>query len=408
MVARLSPLLLALLCTLVAPAAAHAATPPVGPDGAAFYQPPAELVPGPEGSIIWARPATGLADVPSAARTTLVLYRSQGVTGAPVAISGTVVTPKGTPPAGGWPIAAWGHVTTGGGDVCGPSTILPGDPEQRRKLGDAAITRRLLANGIAVVRSDFEGINTPGPHPYLIGRSLARSTINMVRAGRALEPQFASRWLAVGHSEGGAASMWSGEFGPKLAPELELRGVAALTPPVTTRESIELGQLIPARIPGLNVLNGLGALVLSGVGAAHPEVDALYRAGGLSPAALSLFPDLDTRCLTTLGHGDSWGRLAPARIAGPRLAELKRVVYPILDANNPANADVGDLPIRIDAGDLDLITPSQTIVNAVRGMRRRGANVTLKRHPFSNHPSIVKDARPVADVTAWVTARLRG
>lgn len=400
---RLLALVLAALVT--APASASAA-PPVGPDGDAFYHPPAAAVPGPEGSIIWARPATGLSVVPGAARTTLVLYRSRGVTGAPVAVSGTVVLPSGTAPAGGWPVAAWSHVTTGSGDDCAPSRVTADNPERRRLLGDAQITKRLIAQGVAVVRSDYEGIGTPGPHPYLIGASLARSTVNMVRAGRALE-DLSPRWAAVGHSEGGEASIFSAQDGPRVAPELDLRGVAALTPPVTTKESLQLGRHIAFNVKGVGGLTALGALVLGGVAAAHPDIAALYRDGGLSPRANALMGDLDTRCLETLGERDSWGSIAPAAVAGPRLREMERLVYPILDANNPANADTGDVPVRIDAGDLDLITPAATITAAVRRMRARGLNITYRRHPFSSHPSIVTDPAPVRAATDWVVARLR-
>lgn len=402
MLLRLTVLLIVLLAA-AAPAGAVAP----GPDGEAFYDPPAELVPGPEGSIIWARPASGAADVPEAARTTLVLYRSAGVRGAPAAVSGTVVVPRGAPPAGGWPVAAYGHMTTGAGDTCGPSAILDGDPEFRRKHEDARLVRRLLARGIAVVRSDYEGIETPGPHPYLVGRSLARSTLDMVRAGRALEPALASRWAAVGHSEGAAASIWSAHHAPALLPELELRAVAALTPPLTTRQSLQLGERIAVRIPGLGGLPALGSLVLAGLGAAHPEVDEVLRNGGLSPRATALLADVEARCLTTLGLGDSWGGLVPARITGPRGAELKRLGYPLLDANNPERADIGDVPLRLEAGALDLITPAQTILTWARRLRARGHDVTYVLHPFGTHSSPLADPRAMSRLADWVAARLR-
>lgn len=399
---------LALITMLAAVAAPAAAAPvPRGPDGEAFYDPPAELVPGPEGSIIWARPATGAADVPQAARTTLVLYRSQGVRGTPVAVSGTVVVPRGTPPEDGWPVAAYGHMTTGSGDVCGPSAILDGDPEFRRKHEDGRLVRRLLARGIAVVRSDYEGIETPGPHPYLVGSSLARSTLNMVRAGGALEPALASRWAAVGHSEGAAASIWSAHHAAALLPDLELRAVAALTPPLTTRQSLELGERIAIRIPGLGGLPALGALVLNGLGAAYPKVDEVLRNGGLSARATNLLDDVETRCLTTLGLGDSWGGLVPARITGPRGDELKRLGFPLLDANNPERAEIGDVPLRLEAGGLDLITPAQTILTWARRLRARGHDVTYVLHPFGTHSSPLADPRAMSRLADWVAARLR-
>ena len=405
---RLPFSLLAILCSaLIGAPAAHAATPPSGPAGDAFYTPMAEQVPGPEGTIIWARPATGLAAAPSAARTTLVLHRMRGVAGTPVAVSGTVVRPKGTPPAGGWPVVAYNHMTTGGGGPCGPSNIREGDSERRRKHEDARLVARLLARGIAVVRSDYEGIETPGPHPYFISDSLARSTIMMVRAARALEPGLSTTWATIGHSEGAAASIWATHHARELAPDLDLRAVAALTPPLTTRESLDLAQQIPVRIPGLGGLAPLGALVLTGLGSASPEFDEILRNGGLSARATSLLGDIETRCLTTLGRGDSWGALIPARILGPRGAELKRVGYPLIDAHSPLRADIGSVPLRLEAGGLDLITPAQSILNYARRLRTSGKDVTFTLHPLGTHSSMLEDGVAMSRLADWTAARLR-
>lgn len=401
------PLLLAVLAGLAGPAVAHAAAPPAGPAGDAFYTPVASEVPGPEGTIIWARPATGLAAAPSAARTTLVLHRMRGVAGTPVAVSGTVVVPKGSPPPGGWPVVAYNHMTTGGGGPCGPSNIRDADSERRRKHEDARLVTRLLARGVAVVRSDYEGIETPGPHPYFISDSLARSTIMMVRAARALEPDLSRTWATIGHSEGAAASIWAAHHARELAPDLDLRAVAALTPPLTTRESLDLGQQIPARLPGLGGLPALGALVLTGLGAAYPEFDEILRGGGLSARATSLLGDVETRCLTTLGLGDSWGGLVPSRILGWRGAELKRVGYPLIDRHSPLRADLGDVPLRLEAGGLDVITPAQSILAWARRLRAGGKDVTFTLHPLGTHSSMLEDPVAMSRLAAWTAARLR-
>ena len=407
MAARIIPSLLAVLACLAGSAAAHAAGPPAGPAGDAFYTPVASEVPGPEGTIIWARPATGLAAAPSAARTTLVLHRMRGVAGTPVAVSGTVVVPKGTPPPGGWPVVAYNHMTTGGGGPCGPSNIREGDSERRRKHEDARLVARLLARGIAIVRSDYEGIETPGPHPYFISDSLARSTIMLLRAARALEPDLSPTWATIGHSEGAAASIWAAHHARDLAPDLDLRAVAALTPPLTTRESLDLAQQIPMRVPGLGGLPALGALVLTGLGSAYPEFDAILRGGGLSARATALLGDVEQRCLTTLGLGDSWGGLVPSRILGPRGAELKRVGYPLIDAHSPLRADIGSVPLRLEAGGLDVITPAQSILTWARRLRAQGKDVTYTLHPLGTHSSMLEDPVAMSRLATWTAARLR-
>ena len=52
---------------------------------------------------------------------------------------------------------------------------------------DHALLNRWLKAGYAVVRTDYEGLGTPGDHPYLIGVSEGRSVLDMVRAARKLD-----------------------------------------------------------------------------------------------------------------------------------------------------------------------------------------------------------------------------
>src|SRR4051812_9394927 len=111
---------LALTCALIfsGPASAGARQ---GPKGAAFYTPPKPLPGKRHGDIVWAHPLAKSRAVPAAGRTTLLLYRSNAVDGHPVAVSGTLMVPRGTPPKGGWPIVTWAHGTTGVADSCAPS-----------------------------------------------------------------------------------------------------------------------------------------------------------------------------------------------------------------------------------------------------------------------------------------------
>ena len=40
----------------------------------------------------------------------------------------------------------------------------------------------------AVVQTDYEGLGTPGSHPYLVMDSEARDAVDMVRAARQVSP----------------------------------------------------------------------------------------------------------------------------------------------------------------------------------------------------------------------------
>src|SRR3954451_17425441 len=157
-------LVLALLLLAALPAAADAKV-RKGPSGAAFYKPPKHLPGKGHGGLIWARGQSGAAALKGAGSNRLILYRSTGVKGKAVAVSGAVAIPKGKAPKGGWPVVSWAHGTTGIADSCAPSR------DGANPLSSYAypLLQRWLKAGYAVVRTDYEGLGAPGAHPYLIG-----------------------------------------------------------------------------------------------------------------------------------------------------------------------------------------------------------------------------------------------
>src|ERR1700754_5166988 len=206
---------------LAAPATASAKVPP-GPAGTAFYTPPATL-PSTHGDPIWARTLTGGATLSAAKSNTLLLYRSTAVNGTPIAVSGTVSIPKTKAPKGGWPVVTWAHGTTGIADACAPS--LTGNTAY-----DEPLLNSWLKAGYAVVQTDYEGLGTPGEHPYLIGVSEGRGVLDIVRAARELDPGIGKRVVIAGHSQGGQAGPFEGSLARKWTPELAVRGTLAFAP----------------------------------------------------------------------------------------------------------------------------------------------------------------------------------
>src|SRR3954469_17730852 len=106
-------LTLAALLVAASPATASAAKVRQGPAGTKFYTPPSPLPGSKHGDLIWARNVTGQPALAQASSNRVVLYRSTGLDGRPVAVSGTVSLPKGKAPKGGWPVVTWAHGTTG-------------------------------------------------------------------------------------------------------------------------------------------------------------------------------------------------------------------------------------------------------------------------------------------------------
>lgn len=355
--------------------------------------------------MIWQRPSTPFTTPAGAARATTVLYRSRDVQGRPSVVSGDVLLPPGEPKPGGWPVVAFDHVTTGGADRCAPTRATPAETDEGRMIRSRVIVSEYLRRGIAVARTDYEGLGTPGRHPYLIGRSLARATVDMVRAARELEPSLSPRWVAAGHSEGGVAALFTGSLAPQLAPELELRGVSAMAPVLSMRPLFEFGRTIPVPI---GALTNLAALVIDGAGTVDPALDAMYRVGGLGPRTVQRYGHIQERCLGDLARPGSWGGLAPSEILGREGDQAYERFVRVLTENDASRlAFPSSLPVRIDQGGLDPITFQPTADRFVREQRARGTRITYRTYPMASHTDITDlryAAKPAAD---WAATLLR-
>jgi acetyl esterase/lipase len=192
---------------------------------------------------------------PQGMRAWFVVYGSTGLDGKPVPVSGLVLSPKKTPPAAGWPVIAWAHGTTGIEDTCAPS-----------RSGITSIrdeVRALVAEGNVVTATDYEGLGTSGVHPYLVGDSEARSVLDSIRAARVLPDAHAgAEAVVIGYSQGGHAALWAAQLASTYAPELDIRGAVANSPP-TDLLAWETWAFDSARAG--NLFPSLGPLLLFGV-----------------------------------------------------------------------------------------------------------------------------------------------
>lgn len=100
----------------------------------------------------------------------------------------------------------WGHGTVGVGDACAPSN-KPISANFKVSL------QRLLEEGYVVVAPDYEGLGTPGIHPYLNLKSEALSCIYAVNALKGhYKEDFQGDWMSSGQSQGGQASLGVAEY----------------------------------------------------------------------------------------------------------------------------------------------------------------------------------------------------
>jgi len=194
----------------------------LGQEAEAVYDVKPGEASGKPGSIIRVWPLDG--GGPGGGNAFRILYRSKGLNNQPIAVSGAIFIPPGPPPPGGRNVLAYAHPTSGVVEACAPS-LMPDTAGMIWGLAD------MLAKGYVVVATDYPGLGTPGIHPYLIGVSEGRAVLDSVRAARDLPSSGASnRFVVWGHSQGGHASLYTGELAASYAPDLKLFGVAAAAP----------------------------------------------------------------------------------------------------------------------------------------------------------------------------------
>lgn len=223
------------------------------------------------GSLVSAMTMPGLAglsvDQVHAAR---VVYRStSGDTDSPAVVSGSVFTPVGQTPSGGWPVVAYGHGTTGLDEPCAPSL-------SDSLLGMADAVAALADKGYAVVLPDYQGLGVDGVHPYTDSRTAGRNMIDAVRALRNTFPDVSDRWVAFGGSQGGGAAWSADEQAGTYAPELKLLGAVALSPAADVTGLVDkalAGTLTADQGPALQ-------LVIESLARLHPDLNRDdYRRG---------------------------------------------------------------------------------------------------------------------------------
>lgn len=350
-----------------------------------FYDASVTELLGEPGSIIRIEP---LAGAPLGASAFRVLYRSKDRAGDLIAVSGVIVVPRGRAPRGGRPVVAWAHGTTGIARNCAPS-MRPGVFQTMRGLQD------LLARGYVVTATDYPGLGTIGPHPYLVGVSEGRAVLDSVRAARNFKNASASERFALwGHSQGGHAVLFAGELAKSYAPELRLAGIAAAAP------ATELGPLMKMDLPSITG-KILGAYALK----AWSEVFGLSLADIVLQRSTLVFDRVANFCNETYGQDFSMlfaeqplerqGFLAVDILAVEPWARL-------MQENTPKRENRG-VPVFIAQGSADSIVHPQVTANFMRDLCASGTKVSFVGIADGDHDaSAIYGAKYAA---RWIAGR---
>jgi pimeloyl-ACP methyl ester carboxylesterase len=314
-----------------------------------------------------------------------VLYSSKSPAGKAVPVSGVVTIPKGKAPKGGFPVVSWAHGTTGIADSCAPSLYATDPPSSVYAKDFRKEVTGWVKRGYAVAQTDYQGLGTAGPHPYLIGTAEGRSVVDIVSAARHLSSKVGKRWLAIGHSQGGHATLWAAALAKRYSPGLQLVGAVPLAPASHIGEQAALLDSIQG-----NPLGGLPALIIDG---ARADL-GIAPATVFSDKAMALYPQIEKVCLDKLSAPDSFGGLA--------LSELVRQGYdrkPLLDllsANDPEDLTI-KVPLLIAQGKADTTVFPAFTDQTVADLEGRGTKITYKTYPGVTHSTVLQASRKDVD-----------
>ncbi len=230
----------------------------------AFYAVPDPLPEGEPGQLIRIQHVSDSGD----STTLRIMYHSRDARDRDRAVTGMLTYPHAAPPAGGWPVVSLANGTVGLVSQCALS-----------RRGRAAPT--FGVEGVGVV-TDYIGLGPIGEtHPYLSRLSEAHSVVDAVRAARNLSESGAgSRWLAIGHSQGGHAALATNELAADYAPELELLGTISLEPAALFERTYDGIDPIVAHV--------VGVMLFYGAASEHPEImpDEYVSAAGADAASV--------------------------------------------------------------------------------------------------------------------------
>jgi hypothetical protein len=355
-----------------------------------FYDPPANLPDGPPGTIIRSEP---ISTTDASMRVTRVLYTSTGANDRPIAVSGVVVAPAAAAPAGGWPVVAWAHGTTGVVSRCAPSL------EEEGGIADIPELATLIRAGNVVVATDYVGLGTPGLHPYLVGESEGRAVLDSIRAARTLLADQTSETSAVfGHSQGGHAALFSAALAASYAPELRVVGAAPMAPPTDLGELMELDIGEAAGIV-------LTALAVTSWSQLFPEAqeDAVTHV-----VARPFVANLGANCLAESFAGELSVLPDVVALEASFLSADPRDVpgwNTLLKENSPGPAAL-PVPMLVTQGlDDTLVRPDVTSAY-VKAQCAAGAAIQYDTYPGVDHFQLRTVA--AADVVSWLIARTAG
>ena len=345
-----------------------------------FYDTPSPLPAGKPGELIRSKPFEEYA-LPSGVSAVRILYHSRSATGEDVAASGVVLFPEEeTPPAGGFPIIAWAHGSTGVARQCAPSLM--------RNVYVGSFLSMFVELGYAVVATDYTGLGTKFRNAFSDIQSNATDVIDSIPAARAAVPQLGRKWVAIGSSEGSMAVAGLAEMENEIRDANYLGGIAISG----VAEMKDLYEHF-AQGPSHDML----VFLAYGIKTVYPQFQVRDM---LTEKTLPLYQQAEEDC----GSAGAGGEVSATEMLKPNWEDDQYVKQYF--ARNTLGQKPAYGPLLVISGDADPALPTSMTAPVIARMCKQGDRVQFETYPDPD-PGHVTGNSVTAQI-AWIRARFAG
>lgn len=364
----------------------------VGDGGVPTFYTWSGALPGEAGKVLAEEPLPAEFSVPTAGKAVRIIYTARdGITDKGVVpVSAAVFLPRGAAPEGGWPVMAWAHGTTGIADICAPSARPRGERDGR-------YISSWLDAGFAVVASDYQGLGTPGIHPYSNYRASSYSLLDSARAIIGTHYGAANAVVLVGQSQGAGTVVAAAGYAPSYAPDLQVRGVVATGAPNLSRAAIESGLASSATDV---MVTGAYSMIGYELTRTHDDLDA---AAVFTDEGSEIEAMVGSACLPELMKAAAARNLDPSKAFRPGM--LKRLWDTDVDLRSLPTLGL-KAPVFFGIGAADTAALPMTTLTLVNDLCSRGNVVDAHIYKDKDHSGVVNAA--AADAIAFAKAAIAG
>lgn len=355
-----------------------------------------------------------------AADSKLLIHWMTGLSGKPVKATALLFVPRGTAPAGGWPVVAWIHGTTTAGTGAPAATVCSASESATLDGGltaDGFISNyvgtiaSLVGAGYAVVAPDLEGLGAQAerdgtPHAYYNLASSGHAVAAAVVAAHKAVPGLSDNWAAVGHSEGGHVALGL-ETTAGDAKGYNYKGTVALAPFNSIEASVNLLSGLTAADPA-NVVNyrasqeifvGLMSTTLA------TQQSAFQPSAVMGADLLALMPAFRSQCMFPL-LGSVITDVATKTPAAFQGYKADWASNPSMSAFLKTNDQAVSTSFRVTKptlvlqGKADVLVFEALQTGFMNRLTAAGMPVTYTTYPTADHSTVITEGR--ADMLAFL------